>query len=109
MSQPDGMYNYKPWDQPPAWQYLRPWASNEERLTQQAIEAAMIPAEELTDMVRPPLSQVQLFPPRFGYRTRTIGIDDIMDVDRNYAAPVPNFAGGPAGYSGTSRNSLGSV
>ena len=107
MNNSDGKYGYRPWDQPPAWQYLRPWASNEERLTQQALEAALTPGEELVDMVRPNLDQIQLFPPRFGYRTRALGIDDILDVNETFAATAPNFTGNEAGYQGTSRNSSG--
>jgi hypothetical protein len=114
----DGRYDHtKPWipqitPKPlqPRWQYLGPWASNEERLTQQAIQAAVIPGNELADLVRVPLPQVQLFPDRFGYDTHVPGILDIIEVGRQYTEPrVMWYSGGVAGYSGSSRNSLGTV
>ena len=69
-----------------------------------------LPGAELADMVRNPLPQVNPFPERFGYDRTVPGILDIIDVDRYYQEPRSTwFSGGPAGYSGSSRNSLGSV
>jgi hypothetical protein len=112
----DGVYDYtKPWrgGEPSdvvqkRWTYAGPWASNEERLTQQAIAVASIPGAELAALVRPPLPQITLFPPRFGYGARTQPeIEDIVSVDRVYTEPrVSRYSGGVAGYSGSSRNSL---
>lgn len=105
---PDGNYDTtKPWRKPPAWSYLRPWASNEERLTQQAINAALIPGQELADLVRPALPEVQLFRPKFGYRTREIGISDVVNVDRVFQAN-DDFSGETPGAQGAPRNSWGS-
>lgn len=115
---PDGRYDRtKPWipnvePQPvgPRWQYLGPFASNEERLAQQAIQANILPGAELSDMVRPPLPQVQLFPQRYGYDQRVPTLLDIMDVSRQYTeGRVSWFSGGVAGYEGTSRNTLGNA
>lgn len=112
---PDGRYDRtKPWvpnvaPEPlaPRYQYLGPFATNEERLTQQAIQANNLPGMELAEMVRPPLPQVVPFRDRFGYENRVPTIYDIMDVARNYNEPrIAWFSGGPGGYSGTSRNSL---
>jgi hypothetical protein len=104
----DGRYDHtKPADQLPSWSYNRPWATKEEQLTTQAIAMALASAPEVQDTVRPPLPQVNLFPPRFGYRTRAIGVADVVDVDELYKAP-PNYAGTEAGYSGTARNAWGS-
>jgi len=111
---PDGQYNKKPWSPgvspkpiTPRYNYLGPFATNEERLTQQAIQPAVIPGYELAEMVRVPLPQIQLFPERFGYDRTVPTIFDIIDVSRNYNEPrVAWFSGGVAGYSGTSRNSL---
>ena len=61
---------YAPTSSEQNWSYLGPWASNEERLTQQALAAAMIPGAQLRDMVRPPLPQIRLFPDRFGFGNR---------------------------------------
>lgn len=107
-NQPDGSYdNTKPWRATPAWSYMRPWASNEERLTQQAINAALVPGQQLQDLVRPPLPEVQLFRPKFGYRVREIGIADVANVDRVFQAN-DDFSGTTPGATGAPRNSWGS-
>lgn len=112
----DGVYDYtKPWrgGEPsdvvqPRWTYAGPWASNEERLTQQALVVASIPGKDLQEMVRPPLPQIRLFPDRFGYGERTQPeIDDVVSIDRVYTEPrVSWYSGGVGSYSGSSRNSL---
>jgi hypothetical protein len=112
----DGVYDYtKPWRGgvpsdvvQPRWTYAGPWASNEERLTQQALMVATIPGTELSELVRPNLPQIRLFPDRFGYGERPQpGIDDVVSIDRVYTEPrVSWYSGGVAGYSGSSRNSL---
>ena len=123
MSQFDGNYDYtKPWAGPgdsgysayspsdtPKWSYNGPWASNMERLTQQALMAATMPGATLQQVVRPTLPQIRLFPSRlgFGYRTQPT-IEDVVSVDRVYTEPrVSWYSGSPAGYSGSSRNDLG--
>lgn len=111
----DGRYDYtKPWvtntpaEVGPKWSYLGPWASNMERLTQQALMVATIPGVQLQDMVRPPLPQIQLFPDRYGYGDRKQPtIEDVVSVDRVYMEPrISWYSGSPAGYSGSSRNSI---
>lgn len=105
---PDGVYDNRPWNRKPDWSYLRPWASNEERLTQQALEAATTPGSVLMDSVRPPLDQVMLFRPRFGYRTRTLSVEDIIDMDRAVNPARQDYSGSDAGPTGGSRYSYGS-
>lgn len=113
----DGVYDYtKPWRPPlipnqvqPRWTYEGPWATNEERLTQQALLVATMPGAQLQEMVRPPLPQIRLFPERFGYTAHLTqpGIDDVVSVDRVYTEPrVSWYSGGVGSYSGASRNSL---
>ena len=113
----DGVYDHtKPWRAPvqpdqvaKRWQYNGPWSSNMERLTSQALMVATIPAAEISQMVRPPLPQIRLFPDRYGYDRRAVGIDDVVTVDRNYVEPrISWYSGSPAGYTGASRNTLGS-
>lgn len=96
---------------PPVWSYNGPWASNMERLTQQALMAATIPGNVLQQVVRPPLPQIRLFPDRFGFGERQQpDIYDVVSLDRVYMEPrVSWYSGSPAGYSGSSTNSLGSV
>jgi len=124
MSQFDGNYDYtKPWAGPgdsgysaygnsgtPKWSYNGPWASNMERLTQQALLAATMPGAQIRQLVRPTLPQIRLFPDLFGYGSPRLqpGIEDVVSVDRVYTDPrVSWFSGSPAGYSGSSRNDLG--
>lgn len=91
-----------------SWSYLGPWASNEERLVQQALVVATIPGAKIRDMVKPPLPQIRLFPDRFGFGPRTQPeIEDIVSIDRIYTEPrVSWYSGGVGSYSGSSRNSL---
>ena len=118
MQTPDGRYDHThPWVPQvnaraagPRYQFLGPVASNEERLTQQAIQANILPGAEVAALVRVPLPQINLFPDRFGYATHVPGIMDVIDVSREHRDPrVSWFSGGVAGYSGASRNALGAV
>ena len=61
------------------------------------------------DLVRPPLPQVQLFPPRYGYRTRQLDITDIMNVDSEFQPTRTDFSQSPGSYQGTSRNASESI
>ncbi len=87
----DGVYDYtKPWRAPvqpdqvaKQWQYNGPWSSNMERLTSQALMVATIPGAEISQMVRPPLPQIRLFPDRYGYDRRAVGIDDVVQSIRH--------------------------
>lgn len=86
----------------------KPWASNEERLVSEALASvASIPGSVLQATVRPPLPRVQLFPPRFGYRTDEIGIRDILDIDVTFPGARVDYSGSASGYQATSRPSLG--
>jgi hypothetical protein len=116
----DGRYDYtKPWvdnpsdsgdeaADPQSWSFNGPWSSNMGKLTQQALLANTMPGAQLQQLVRPPLPQIQLFPPRFGFGPRPqIEIDDVISLDRVYTEPrVSWYSGSPSGYSGSSRNSL---
>lgn len=93
-NQPDGRYDHKPWQQ------LGPNPTNQERLVTESLDRATALQR------RPAIEQVVQFRPRFGYRTRTIGIADIVDIDRIYS-PDPSVSGNPAGAEGTSRNTQG--
>jgi hypothetical protein len=121
----DGNYDQtKPWDGPGGsgnpyvaptsdeqnWSYLGPWASNQERLIQQALVVATIPGAQLQQLVKPPLPQIRQFPDRFGWGPRTQPeIEDVVSIDRVYTEPrVSWYSGGIGSYSGSSRNSLGS-
>lgn len=120
MDPADTVYNRRPWNRGPddketeddsehtRYDYLGPHSSRDQALMTQAIASVTTPGEYLTDIVRPPLPQVELFRSRYGYRTREIGISDIMNVDEIYAEPRTEVTGA-AGYEGSSRNSSGNA
>ena len=106
----DGRYDHnKPQQGLPSWATNRPWASREEQMTTQALQLALATSAEVQSTVTAPLPQVDLFRPRFGYRDRVLGIEDVVDVAAIYAAPPVDFTGGPGGFSGAARNVSGSV
>jgi hypothetical protein len=72
---------------------------------------ATLPGAEIQAMVRPNIPQIRLFPDRFGWGERTQPtIDDVVTIDRVYTEPrVSWYSGGPAGYSGSSRNTLAEI
>jgi len=118
-NQPDTVYGRRPWNDRPQdaieesqedtrYDYLGPHSSRDEAVISQALASTTTPGEYLADIVRPPLTQVQLFRQRYGYRSRQLGIADIMDVDKIYAEPRTEM-GGAATPQGTSRNSLGNA
>ena len=86
------------------YDYMGPFANAQEAFMVRALRAATMPGQLLQDLVRPPLPQVQLFPPRFGYRTREIGILDVMDVNEDFQPTRVDFTREPGGYQGTARN-----
>jgi len=92
------------------YDYMGPFSSMQEGLMTRALYSLTMPAALLQDIVRPPLPQVNLFPPRFGYRTRELGIMDVMDVNEAYDEPQRvDYTKSNAGYEGTSRNDLGNM
>ena len=67
-------------------------------------------AAEIQQYVRPPLPQIKLFPPRYGFTENEIGIEDIIDLPRT--APTAqrvesDFSNTPNTTQSTSRNTLG--
>jgi hypothetical protein len=113
----DGRLNYRRWDEePPVWSYSGPFAQHEEELVQQALSVAFMTAQEIQENVQPPLPQVQVFRPRFGYpkyNERQAEVQDIVGVSRRLMHPAATwYSGGPAGYTGGARymsNSIGTT
>ena len=91
------------------YDFMGPFANAQEAFMARALKAATMPAALLTDLVRPPLPQIQLFPPRFGYRTRQLGIQDVMDVNAELPPTRVDFTRDPGSYQGTARNISESV
>jgi hypothetical protein len=89
------------------YERTRPWASNEERLTTEALSAAVIPGAVLQARVAPPLPRVVAFRPRFGYEQRALGIADIVNLDVLFPGARVDYSGSRSGYSGSSFPALG--
>lgn len=111
----DGVYNRRPWVAPPEaanppQDYVGPFQSNQERLLSQSMAAWTMGREEVQEYVRPPLPQVKLFPPRFGYTEHEITIEDISQMPRKTATTQrveSDFSQTPNTTESTSTNSLG--
>ena len=89
------------------YDYMGPFASVQERLISQALNAVTMPGAVLQEVVRPNLPQIDPFRPRFGYRTRSLAITDVMNVNEEFQPERTDFTGGKAGYEGTLRNAQG--
>lgn len=87
------------------WRGSRP--DNEERLTTEAMVRALAATPEELRVLPPPLPQIQLFRPRFGYDRDEIGIMDVINVGRGSVDPFSVFAGTSGSYTGSATPSLG--
>lgn len=87
-----------------------PFESNPERLVSEALAASQTPAD-IIRALSPPLPQIRLFPPRFGYgekQDRIPTILEVLDVDRYYRNRRDDISGGPQSWQGSARNVQGS-
>ena len=111
----DGVYGRRPWTSPPVaagppQEYIGPFQSNQERLLSQSMAAWTMGRAEIQEYVRPPLPQIKLFPPRFGYTEDEITIEDIAQFSRKMPTAQrveSDFSQTPATQQSTSTNSLG--
>jgi hypothetical protein len=111
----DGVYNRRPWVAPPEaamppQEYIGPFASNQERLLSQSMAAWKMSRGEVQTYVRPPLPQIQLFPPKFGYTEYELSIEDIAHLPSRTATAQrveSDFSQTPNTTESTSRNALG--
>jgi hypothetical protein len=89
------------------YQELGPNYSSQELLVTAALRTAMVPGAVILAQTRPPLPQIQPFPPRYGYPDypeRQPGIDVAFNVDRAYPNARYELTGGVAGWQGAARN-----
>lgn len=88
---------------------MGPWATNEERRVSEALASAQSMTAEQISMIRPPLSQIQLFPPKYGYRIEALGIHDFAYLDQIYPAVRRDWTASTSGsgYQGTGYPALG--
>lgn len=111
----DGVYGRKPWTAPaeaayPPQGYVGPFQSNQDRLLNQALAVHTMSGPEIQELVRPPLPQVNLFPPRFGYVEEEISIEDIIELPRKVPTAQrveSDFSNSPNSPQSSSRNTLG--
>lgn len=85
---------------------IGPNYSVQERLVTEALMTATVPGPVVAQ-IRPPLPQIDPFPPRYGYEDypdRQPGIDVVLDVDRYYPNRRDELSGGVAGWQGAARN-----
>lgn len=99
---PDAVYGRRPWGSPPV-QIQRPNQTHEQYLTGLALESVMSMTADEIRLIRPPVAST-LFPPRLGYRTEALGIEDIVKVDRIFRRT--DFAQNKSGMEGTSTPAL---
>lgn len=115
MQQQDGVYDHTKGrdivDNGPEirYDYMGPFANTQEALITRAIRSVTLPKQMIQDLVRPPMPNVQLFPPRYGYRTRELDIMDIMNVDAEFQPTRTDFSQSPGSFQGTSRNTSESI
>lgn len=99
----DTVYARRPYGATPMVPFIEKsgFASNEERLVSEALESLLVPVEQLREL-RPPLTQIELFPPRFGYDRNQPTMMDIMQLSR--ATPDARYqrSGEAGSYSGSS-------
>lgn len=84
-----------------------PWQSNEERLVSEALGATAGMSMEEIQAIRPPIPRMNLFPDRFGYEKRALGIMDVLDISESYPGARIDYAGNRSGMEGSSAPSLG--
>jgi hypothetical protein len=119
---PDARYDRtRPWQAPVTppeqdkWLHARPNETLMETLATDALRRALDPQAAMGPRIGPPLSQVQVFPARFGYpgyAQRQATVREIIDISRTNDDDEPRdtyFRSSPAGYEGTSRNTLGNT
>lgn len=110
MLQQDGVYDHskprKIVDNGPEirYDYMGPFKDTQDMLLTRAVRSVTLPSQMIQDLVRPNLPQVQLFPPRYGYRTRELSIYDVMDVDLEFQPTRTDYSQSPSSYQGTARN-----
>lgn len=99
MENASGNYDISPWMQAPPVRVSAPRATYEATVTGEALSAAMGEPAESVRLRRPPLP-LDLFPPRFGYSTDELRIEDVVRLDDIYERR--DFSGRKSGYEGTS-------
>lgn len=106
----DTRWRTYPWDVPPgaASGYEAPFGGAEYVQTRDALDSVTALHDEVA-FRPPPLSQIQAFPPRYGYDRTQRGIEEILSTARLYPDQSRSLSGTEAGYTGSPRNHYGSA
>lgn len=72
-----------------------------ESIEEQYVTAKLVRAAMASTAVRPPIPNIGKIPPRFGYRTTTPDLYDILNVDSVFSSQWGDFSGTVSGYQGT--------
>lgn len=86
------------------YELTKPWSPHEIGLIQQA-KASLLATPEQIRGIRPPLPQVMLFGPP--PQSEPVTIDYCFALSRYVPDAHNDFSGSPAGFTGSSRLSLG--
>jgi len=88
----------------------RPFESPQERLVSEALASSQTDPATLR-AIRPPLPQIELNPPRFGYPSYTDRALTLRDViaagETSYGTAIRQISGGQESMSGSERNFTG--
>jgi hypothetical protein len=103
-SKPRGIVQDDPQEKTIRYDYKGPFGSRMEALMSQALNSITMPGEVLSAVVRPNLPQINPFPPRFGYRSRALGLMDVLNVDHETPGVRIDTDGGA---QSTARNAQG--
>lgn len=75
-------------------------------MAEQIVSEQLMMNAAINATIRPPIPNIGKMPNRFGYRTTTPGIEDVLTVDDSFSANFGDFSGTQGGYGGTSYPSL---
>ena len=96
------------------WQYSKPGQLKQEYFVDDALRQASVPRSVILATTVPPAPQ-QLMPPKYGYSTNQLTIQDVLATDRFApqfrswvsGAPYIQRADNDSGFSGGLRNTMG--
>lgn len=72
-----------------------------ETIEEQYVTAKLVQAAMASTHVRPPIPNIGKIPPRFGYRSITPDIYDILNVDSEFNSQWGDWSGSVSGYQAT--------
>jgi hypothetical protein len=79
-----------------------PWATWPEILVSERLDAFMNANSAAVAAIRPPIPMIGQVAPRFGYRKRVLGIEDVVNVNQVFQGPNSDSSTQRPGYTGTS-------